>query len=116
MAAASPASPLPVTSRDTALCIVPPKHLWPSVERLRANYDQAYEKWPPHVNLIYPFVRPEVLPEAAGRISSFLQHQPSDPLRVCLDNTGAFRRKHDNVIYRHDGSRQNCAKVAKLRE
>ncbi len=65
MAAATDPSPVPeastlsIGSYETALCIVPPRQLWAPVDRLRALYDKAYEKWPPHVNLVYPFVRPE---------------------------------------------------------
>ncbi|KAJ4300429.1 hypothetical protein N0V88_003104 [Collariella sp. IMI 366227] len=33
----------------------PPFNLWPRLDRLRALYDKAYPKWPPHINLVYPF-------------------------------------------------------------
>ncbi|KAK3390399.1 2'-5' RNA ligase superfamily-domain-containing protein [Podospora didyma] len=108
-----------VNSHDTALCIVPPKHIWPSVERLRALYDQAYEKWPPHVNLIYPFVRPDQLPIAAEAIEYVLSQpyrdQEEDMLRVSLDAGDVFKHKHDNTIYLHDSDEARSARLANLR-
>ncbi|KAK3955438.1 2'-5' RNA ligase superfamily-domain-containing protein [Pseudoneurospora amorphoporcata] len=55
-----------LTSYDTALAIIPPPHLWPPINSLRALYDKAYHKWPPHINLIYPFVEPGDLEDAAS--------------------------------------------------
>ncbi|KAK0643525.1 2'-5' RNA ligase superfamily-domain-containing protein [Cercophora newfieldiana] len=106
---------IPTTSHDTALCIIPPKHLWPPIDRLRSLYDKAYEKWPPHVNLIYPFVRPDLLPSAAQRIGESLQTEPEEPLRVSLANTGVFPHKHDNTIYLHDSSAQTASRLEALR-
>jgi len=118
---ATPSSPSPspppiqTNSHDTALCIVPPRHLWPSVDRLRALYDQAFLKWPPHVNLIYPFVQPDLLPEAAERIQTALSSSEIPPLRLSLDSAGVFTRKHDNIIYLHDSDAERCVRLKDLR-
>ncbi|WPJ61484.1 hypothetical protein SMAC4_01794 [Sordaria macrospora] len=58
----------PLNSHDTALAIIPPPHLWGPINSLRALYDKAYHKWPPHINLIYPFVSPEDLQDAASLV------------------------------------------------
>ncbi|EAQ88171.1 hypothetical protein CHGG_04790 [Chaetomium globosum CBS 148.51] len=58
----SPPSPPPsqtstfsLTSHETALALLPPHPLHPCLDRLRALYDAAYPKWPPHLNQVYPF-------------------------------------------------------------
>ncbi|KAK4217804.1 hypothetical protein QBC37DRAFT_413975 [Rhypophila decipiens] len=99
---------------DTALCIIPPSQSWPSIDRLRSLYDKAYEKWPPHVNLVYPFVRPEMLPTAADRIQAALSQQEWD-VPVQLDSADAFLRKNDNTIFRHDGDVSRASTLGKLR-
>jgi hypothetical protein len=58
-----------VGSYQTALCIIPPAHLQSQIDSLRALYDKAHGKWPPHINLIYPFVTVENLPGAMDLIS-----------------------------------------------
>lgn len=96
---------LSLTSRDTALCIIPPRSQWSKVDQLRSHYDRAYGKWPPHVNLIYPFVQVDALPRAAEAVQSAAAaeaEQGQKPLDICLDAAGVFQHKQDNTIYLHD--------------
>ncbi|KAK3306669.1 2'-5' RNA ligase superfamily-domain-containing protein [Chaetomium strumarium] len=92
-----------LNSHDTALALIPPRHLWPRIDRLRALYDKAYPRWPPHINLVYPFVRPEALADAVDRIASALAGSRSgkEAVKVCLDRAGIFHhpKKGSNTIY-----------------
>lgn len=115
-----PASaPISVGSNDTALCIIPPTHLWSSVDQLRMLYDKAYEKWPPHVNLVYPFVRPDCLPRAAHAISSHLASQDAagaqSALPLSLEHADVFPHRHSNTIFIHDGSDGRASQLHQLR-
>ncbi|EED15718.1 DUF455 domain protein [Talaromyces stipitatus ATCC 10500] len=88
-----------LNSFDTALCIIPPTHLAQDINRLRELYDKAYEKWPPHVNLIYPFVDPESLPQAAEFIRSTLAQNCTEPFQFSLDKAGFFTHKNYHTVY-----------------
>ncbi|OAA56673.1 Endonuclease/exonuclease/phosphatase [Niveomyces insectorum RCEF 264] len=104
--------PLTLNSYDTAVCLVPPTSCWPPVDRLRSLYDKAYRKWPPHVNLIYPFVRPESLEAASKRIQSALRDErageiKSRPADVRLDMAGVFPHRHDNTLFLRDSREEN---------
>jgi len=119
MANTSP-RPIPVDCYDTALCLVPPQELWGPVERLRALYDKSYEKWPPHVNLVYPFVRVQDLPDAAERIVSILREKgaatdESHCLNISLTSSGRFTRKQSYTIYRHDTDEKHRTALGNLR-
>ncbi|KAL2129929.1 hypothetical protein VTI74DRAFT_7093 [Chaetomium olivicolor] len=108
---------LSTTSHDTALALIPPSHLWPRIDRLRALYDKAYPKWPPHVNLVYPFVRPEVLSDAASRISACLASQNGDhQMDVRLNGVGVFEHARDNTIYLCDDDPGRKSRLQGLRE
>ncbi|KAB5576477.1 2'-5' RNA ligase superfamily-domain-containing protein [Coniochaeta sp. 2T2.1] len=110
--------PISISSHNTALCIVPPRHLWQSVDRLRALYDKAFEKWPPHINLVYPFVSPDALPRAAEAIEAVLQRRAQAgeaSLRVSLDALDVFPHKHDNTIFLHDGNEKRTSALNELR-
>ncbi len=49
---------------------------------------------------MYPFVRPEQLDEAVGRISAALQNEPGEGVKIALDSVGVFERaKRENTIY-----------------
>lgn len=45
-------------SHSTALAILLPDHLWPRIQSIRYQWDRSFERWPPHVNLMYPFLLP----------------------------------------------------------
>ena len=108
-----------VGSYDTALCLVPPQHLWPSIDRLRMLYDKAYEKWPPHVNLVYPFVVPESLSSAMQSILSNVkdwnQERGDSKLHVRLDEAGVFNHRHGNTIFISDGDSTRASDLSELR-
>lgn len=85
-------------SHDTALCLIPPTTAWPAINRVRALYDKAYGRWPPHINLIYPFVRPEVIDDAIENITKF-DISAFNSLSVNLDKPGIFSHRNNNTIY-----------------
>ncbi|OTB15681.1 hypothetical protein K445DRAFT_36197, partial [Daldinia sp. EC12] len=81
------------SSYDTALCIIPPKHLWTAVDNLRMVYDPAYKKWPPHIDLVYPFVPVNKLLGASELVISLLQQQSeTSPPDMRLDGTAFFSK------------------------
>ncbi|KAB8342852.1 hypothetical protein FH972_022450 [Carpinus fangiana] len=43
-------------SYKSALAILPPKQLRPPFDSLRHRHDRHFKRWPPHINLIYPFL------------------------------------------------------------
>ncbi|TLD17534.1 uncharacterized protein PgNI_01750 [Pyricularia grisea] len=113
---------IPATSHDTALCIVPPRQLWPTIDRLRSLYDDAFGKWPPHINLVYPFVQVAILDHAVGAIASELearlqtQHYDECNPAVRLDSSGVFPHRKHNTIYRRDGNETRVERLRALRK
>ncbi|SPO02626.1 related to poly(A) polymerase [Cephalotrichum gorgonifer] len=117
----APSGYIPTTSHDTALCLIPPRHLWPSLERLRCRYDSAYDKWPPHINLVYPFVPIQDLPAAVERVVAGLGAwkskrgpQASD-IQLNLAAASYFEHKHSNTIYLHDSDPDRDSALTQLR-
>lgn len=93
-------SPIAVNSYETALCVVPPLGQCHEIERLRSLYDKAYRKWPPHINLVYPFVSPELLLQAKERIHARLtKASPNLPNQVCLNRSGYFPHRTNHTIF-----------------
>ncbi|KAM0199583.1 hypothetical protein ACHAPA_006894 [Fusarium lateritium] len=100
-------------SHETALCVIPPRELWPSVDVLRSLYDKAYTAWPPHINLAYPFVRPEVLEDAAQILEGLtIVNSP----QLVLDGADCFKHKHHNTIFLSSNSDSGAAELSKLRD
>ena len=40
----------------SSLCIIPPSEIWPKIQEIRRIHDAAYERWQPHLNVLYPFI------------------------------------------------------------
>ncbi|EFA76582.1 hypothetical protein PPL_10351 [Heterostelium album PN500] len=62
----------------SAICIAPPIELCNQVQQWRQNHDAAFNRWMPHINLIFPFVPLDMfesklpqLQEAVGRVPAF---------------------------------------------
>eukprot|EP01061_Rhynchopus_euleeides_P019252 TRINITY_DN31656_c0_g1_i3.p1 TRINITY_DN31656_c0_g1~~TRINITY_DN31656_c0_g1_i3.p1 ORF type:complete len:312 (+),score=114.29 TRINITY_DN31656_c0_g1_i3:226-1161(+) len=41
----------------SSLIIMPPISLWEPIQALRREHDPAYERWMPHINMVWPFSR-----------------------------------------------------------
>jgi 2'-5' RNA ligase len=39
----------------TAVVAIPPDHLWGPIQGLRKQHDRHYQRWMPHITLLYPF-------------------------------------------------------------
>jgi hypothetical protein len=45
-------------SHCTAVAIAPPEQAWEPIQAIRRRYDRQIHRWPPYINLLYPF-RPQ---------------------------------------------------------
>lgn len=70
---------------DIALCIIPPRHLWPRFDRVRSCYDAGFPSWPPHVKLVYSFLTLEELGTHLQNIAEALES--FGPIRIRLGAT-----------------------------
>ncbi|CAF1585255.1 unnamed protein product, partial [Rotaria magnacalcarata] len=42
-------------SHRSALVILPTLNTWPLIDPYRQQYDPSFDRWPPHINLLWPF-------------------------------------------------------------
>lgn len=108
---------IPTKSYETALCIVPPQDQCCEIDKLRSLYDKAYEKWPPHINLVYPFVAPEHLVQVKELLQSHLRTAFSDvnPMRAALAGAGIFKHKKDTTIFLQDVNEKESNILSSIR-
>ena len=43
-------------SHSSAVCLIPPRSCWEQLQEIRCFKDKAFVRWPPHINLLYPFL------------------------------------------------------------
>jgi endonuclease/exonuclease/phosphatase family metal-dependent hydrolase/2'-5' RNA ligase len=104
-------------SQDTALCIIPPNMDCGDIDRLRELYDKGYGKWPAHINLIYPFVTPESLPQAQHQIQSYFDRNldSSEPHTVELSDAGLFKHRNNSTAFIQESQSQLTSSMTALR-
>ncbi|EEP82177.1 predicted protein [Uncinocarpus reesii 1704] len=116
----SPSSSLSLRFSQTALCIIPPENLCGEINRLRSFYDQAYGGWPPHINLLYPFVAAGSVPEAVARIRTALiqrRNAAGAPnVRLRLDQAGFFVPRKGNIVHLIPRSEDASMSLTDLRD
>lgn len=86
------------SSYDTALCLMPPRELWDSIDNIRSSHDKAWPRWPPHINLVYPFVLPDLLP-AVVEVLSRSSLTAAGILQIDLQQADTFVHRKKNTIY-----------------
>ncbi|KAJ2898287.1 uncharacterized protein MKZ38_004012 [Zalerion maritima] len=88
--------------------------MWSSFDTLRSQHDKTHGIWPPHINIVYPFVNPDALPRAAEAISTSRSQSADEPLSVQLDSAGVFEQKFNNIVFAHDSNKDHTALLDKL--
>jgi 2'-5' RNA ligase len=54
----------------TAVVAIPPEAVWGPIQAIRQRHDRHVRRWMPHVNLLYPFYRPDCFAEAVPRLAA----------------------------------------------
>lgn len=84
------------TSHRTAVVLLPPVELWGALQRLRARHDSRFERWPPHVSLLYGFVEPAELPLALPRLTEVAK--ASKPFTIRFDRVVTFEHEASTTV------------------
>lgn len=82
-------------SYKSTIALLPPPPLIPPIESLRRRLDKHVQRWPPHVNLLYPFLAspstpcdPDtgspgpLQPDVLARLRRAVRHTQPFPLRI----------------------------------
>lgn len=101
-ASQAPSAPAPAFGsrrvHTTALAIVPPDECWPQIQAARTELqDAGLYRWPPHINLIYPFIEPIYFERFADAVAPALATVP--PFRLRLGSLDVFGGTRHGVLW-----------------
>ncbi|WP_375744145.1 RNA repair domain-containing protein [Corallococcus interemptor] len=75
----------------TALVLIPPDDVWGPIQALRKKHDAKFQRWMPHITLLYPFVPEEDFETAEAILVDALQDV--EPFDVTLSSFGHFEHR-----------------------
>ncbi|KAH3767677.1 Endonuclease/exonuclease/phosphatase family protein [Pelomyxa schiedti] len=61
---------------SSAVVVSPPAEQWGPIQAIRKEHDKAYQRWMPHINMLYPFWPEKNFPQAAGKLREALANFP----------------------------------------
>ena len=79
------------------IAIIPPDDILPAIQAIRQRYDTKFERWMPHINLIYGFIPESYFDEAAKIISSVLARV--EPFTITLNNFETFTHRKSSTAW-----------------
>eukprot|EP00026_Physarum_polycephalum_P001034 Phypoly_transcript_01035.p1 GENE.Phypoly_transcript_01035~~Phypoly_transcript_01035.p1 ORF type:complete len:1202 (+),score=298.44 Phypoly_transcript_01035:116-3721(+) len=72
----------------SAVIVMPPPEMWEDIQDIRKENDKAYGRWPPHINMLYPFVPVDEFPAVAPKIAKAIE--AISPFAVTFENFSFF--------------------------
>lgn len=81
----------------TALAFVPAPSAWRDIQYLRRGHDDRFQRWMPHVNLLFGFIPETHFPAAAAAIRMALAELP--PFRLRFEDIGQFDHKDSTTLW-----------------
>ncbi|AFY57962.1 poly(A) polymerase [Rivularia sp. PCC 7116] len=84
---------------QSAIVIIPPEDIVPAIQTIRQRYDARFERWMPHINLIYGFLPESYFDEAAEIITSAVAQ--IQPFTVNLNNFETFTHRKSSTAWLH---------------
>ena len=102
---------------QSAIVIIPPDNVLPAIQEIRQKYDARFERWMPHITLIYGFLPESYFDEAIKIISPALSKL--EPFTVTLTEYGTFTHRKNCTAWLRpvvEQTRHETRHVASLHE
>lgn len=83
---------------SSTVALIPPDDAWGQLQAVRHRLkDKGLYRWPPHINLLYPFAVESHIPRTLDRMQAALRHV--EPFEVTLANFSLFRHKKSSTLW-----------------
>jgi hypothetical protein len=81
-----------------SVAIIPPLELWPRIQRIRILHEhKSVRRWPPHINLLYPFL--ETISDAELEQLNFaIQQFGACDFEICLNQLDVFKHGFSSTL------------------
>ncbi|MDE0636479.1 MAG: 2'-5' RNA ligase family protein [Candidatus Poribacteria bacterium] len=84
-------------THTTAVVLIPPETIQPSIQTIRRVHDRNFERWMPHITLLYPFAAQRDFDDVIPSLTKAAQQIPS--FSVTLASFSAFRHRKSCTLF-----------------
>ena len=88
---------MPNKTHTTAVVLIPPEAVQPPIQAIRRIHDRNFERWMPHITLLYPFAERSDFTEITPALTEAAQQVP--PFSVELTRFDAFRHRRSCTMF-----------------
>ena len=88
---------MPSKTYTTAVVLIPPENVQPPIQAIRRIHDRNFERWMPHITLLYPFAERSDFTEITPALAKAAQQAP--PFSVELTRFDAFRHRKSCTMF-----------------
>jgi poly(A) polymerase len=97
----------------SAICFIPPIEHLAYIQGVREKHDGAYQRWMPHINLVFPFVNSDKIDKVAHDLQSVLSK--ATPFEIKFEQFDFFSRKKNATVHLvPDTNNDECLSVYNL--
>ena len=84
-------------THTTAVVLIPPETIQPPIQAIRKNHDRNYERWMPHITLLYPFAPQQEFQDVIPVLTKAAQQ--TDPPSILLTSFNAFKHRKSCTLF-----------------
>lgn len=79
-------------THSTAIVVIPPAGVWPTIQAIRTKHDAKVRRWMPHITLVYPFLPLSDFQAAQERLTLACRDIPAFEVELAEFRTFRHRR------------------------
>lgn len=88
---------MPNKTHTTAVVLIPPETVQPPIQAIRRIHDRNFERWMPHITLLYPFAERRDFAEITPALTEAAQQSP--PFSIELARFDAFQHRKSCTMF-----------------
>ena len=88
---------MPNKTHTTAVVLIPPESVQPPIQAIRRLHDRNYERWMPHITLLYPFAERRNFVDVIPALAETAQQVT--PFSVELARFDAFKHRRSATMF-----------------
>ena len=88
---------MPNKTYTTAVVLIPPEDVQPPIQTIRRIHDRNFERWMPHITLLYPFAERHDFTKITPALAKAAQQMP--PFSLELTHFDAFRHRRSCTMF-----------------